>query len=458
MFVARKRQETKTEEQLSRSSAFVGSAVSLDVNPVTDKSEDNSPRLATNIKQPMPVPEAGIERSSEIMETGRLFRYGGVTANSSNADQVLDDVSLTEEAFARTTGHKYCVGLNSCGSAIFLALYAVLEKEKERLRTAGGDGPIKVLSNAFTFAAVPSAIVHAGCEPVYVNATDQYVIDCEDFERKAVASGAKIVIVSHMRGRLCNMTRVGEICKKHDITLIEDCAHSLGCSWNGVTSGASKPHGTIAACFSTQSNKMINSGEGGFLVTDDDEVATRAILAAGSYEYLYKSHSACPRDHSLFESLKHETPNFSLRMHQVTAAMIYPQIPLLEGRYARHRHNYDIVEKRLNEISSIRVPAQLEGAIGVGDSIQFNLKGRNWDQAHAFIGECAKRGVPMEIFGAHDNARNFKNWQFALPPKDCEPTYGIIEFACDLRLPIHLTEQEVHTICDVVHYSLEATA
>merc|ERR1712157_646599 len=105
----------------------------------------------------------------------------------------------------------------------------------------------------------------------------------------------------------------------------------------------------------------------------------------GSYEYLYKSHLAAPDNHDLFK---------------------------------KHRYNFAIVERRLCEIEGISVPLQLEGARGVGDSLQFNLKGRNWEEAHAFTKECAKRGVPMEIFGAADNARNFKTWQFALPPSD----------------------------------------
>lgn len=426
------------------------------VEPRTYDINAEFPKLGKNIKSPVPVPEDGIARAVEIMRSGKMFRYGGVTKGEINPEQTLDDVALCEQKFADTTGHKYCVALNSCGSAIFLSVYAVLQKERELLKKIGGTP--KVLTNAFTFAAVPSAIVHAGCEPAYVNCTDEFVIDCEDFERKAIETGAKIAIVSHMRGRLCDMTGVANVCKKHGIVLIEDCAHSLGCEWDGIKSGASDPHGTIAACFSAQSNKLINSGEGGFLVTDDEEVAIRAILAAGSYENLYKSHSAAPENYELFEKLKFETPNFSVRMHQITAAIIYPQLDLLDERNKKHRYNYAIAERRLCEIADIAVPLQLEKANGIGDSLQFNLKGRDWESALAFQKECSKRGVPMEIFGAHDNARNFKTWQFALPPEDCEPTYKVIEYACDLRLPLHLSESDIHTICDVVEFSLKVTA
>jgi dTDP-4-amino-4,6-dideoxygalactose transaminase len=74
-----------------------------------------------------------------------------------------------------------------------------------------------VLSNAFTFTAVPSAIVHAGGEPVYV-----------DLENKMKSSSAKWLVVSHMRGKVSDMDAIAELCKKYGVRFIEDCAHSLG--------------------------------------------------------------------------------------------------------------------------------------------------------------------------------------------------------------------------------------
>uniref|UniRef100_A0A7S3E3S8 Aminotransferase n=2 Tax=Chloropicon TaxID=2302914 RepID=A0A7S3E3S8_9CHLO len=445
--------ESKTAEPASLNAE----TLTRDPKPVFDVNSAE-PRLAVPIKSPMPVPEEGIQRCREVMESGKMFRYGGLTKGANNEDQTVDDVSLVERSFADVTGHKYCVALNSCGSAIFLSVFAVLQKEKERLSKI--PGPTKILTNAFTFAAVPSAIVHAGCEPEYVNCTEQFVINVEDFEKKAIESGAKIAIVSHMRGRIADMAGIAEVCKKYDITLIEDCAHSLGCDWKGVKSGSSE-YGTVAACFSSQSNKLINSGEGGFLVTDDEEIAIRCILAAGSYEVLYKSHLAAPdgpENHAMFDKLKFETPNFSLRMHQITAAIIQPQLPLLEERFKKHRYNYAIAERRLCELEGISLPGQMDGATQVGDSLQFNLVGRDRAGADAFCKETAKRGVPMEIFGALDNARNFKTWQFALPPQDCETSYKHIEYACDLRLPLHLTEADIHSICDVIEFAIQVTA
>ena len=100
--------------------------------------------ITKNIKQADPIPVEGQEGALDVMKKGTLYRYNVPTAEESV-------VSLCEKELCDYTGHKYCVALNSCGSALFLALKCAGVKQ--------GD---KVLTNAFTFTAVPSAIEHAG--------------------------------------------------------------------------------------------------------------------------------------------------------------------------------------------------------------------------------------------------------------------------------------------------------
>lgn len=100
--------------------------------------------IARDIKTPDPVPQAGIDEAVSLMSTGRMYRYNVKDAESST-------VSQCEVEIAKYTGHKYCVALNSCGSAIMLMM-----------KCAGLQPGDEVLSNAFTFGAVPSAIEHAG--------------------------------------------------------------------------------------------------------------------------------------------------------------------------------------------------------------------------------------------------------------------------------------------------------
>lgn len=100
--------------------------------------------ITRDIKTPDPVPQSGIDEAVSLMSTGRMYRYNVKDAESSI-------VSKCEVEIAEYTGHKYCVALNSCGSAIMLML-----------KCAGLQPGDEVLSNAFTFGAVPSAIEHAG--------------------------------------------------------------------------------------------------------------------------------------------------------------------------------------------------------------------------------------------------------------------------------------------------------
>lgn len=99
---------------------------------------------------------------------------------------------------------------------------------------------------------------------VLIESEADHTMDLADMEAKIAAHpDARFMLVSHMRGKLCDMDEVKLMCDKHNITMIEDCAHSVGVFWDGVHTG----HHSVAACFSCQSHKALNSGEGGFLCT-----------------------------------------------------------------------------------------------------------------------------------------------------------------------------------------------
>ena len=112
---------------------------------------------------------------------------------------------------------------------------------------------------------VPGAIEAAGGKAVLVEVTEDLVIDIDDLVRKAQASEARVLMLSHMRGHIVDMGALMEAADSHGIAVIEDCAHTMGARWGNTKSGA---HG-LAACFSTQTYKHINSGEGGCITSDD---------------------------------------------------------------------------------------------------------------------------------------------------------------------------------------------
>jgi hypothetical protein len=167
---------------------------------------------------------------------------------------------------------------------------------------------------------VPGAIAGAGGKPVLVEVTQDLVIDLDDLKAKIASSGARVLMLSHMRGHIADMDALMAICDAAGVAVIEDCAHTMGAAWNGVKSGC---HG-MAACYSTQTYKHMNSGEGGLLTTRDAELMARATVLSGSY-MLYGRHIASPPE-EVFRKVRLETPNCSGRMDNLRAAILRPQL------------------------------------------------------------------------------------------------------------------------------------
>lgn len=409
-------------------------------------------KFTKSFDAPNPIPEKGINNAISLMKNGMLYRYGHIDSelNFDDDDSKLDytsEVSKLELAFSEYTGHKYVVAVNSCGSAMFIALKAMGVKPDD-----------KVFTNAFTFTAVPSSIVHANAIPVYLECNDQYVIDLDHFKQQiAEQPDVKYFILSHMRGHISDLDKIQALCDEHGIRLIEDCAHGLGKRWTTDTDDKDSfvGHHCEIACYSSQSHKMLNSGEGGFIATNDESLAAYCILAAGSYEQLYKKHIARPIDDNLFEKIKFDVPNFSLRMNNLTAAILRPQIDLIDERIASYKEKHDRLIAILSDIDSIHIPEPVDNADHVGDSLQFNLIDFDNDKVNEFVKIAADMGVKIQIFGIDDNARDFRNWQYSFDETpDLESTAEIISCACDLRLPMTFTLEDIDLIGTIIRQAL----
>ena len=388
--------------------------------------------VTNDIKTPDPIPEEGQQAALELMKTGRLYRYN----ISPGEDSVL---SMTEQAVCDYTGFKYCVGLNSCGSALMLLL-----------KTTGLKNGDKVLSNAFTFGAVPSAIEHAGGKAVYVESNKDHVINTDDLEIKLKENpDCNHVMISHMRGKLADMDKIAELCEKYDAILLEDCAHSLGVFWKGEHSG----HKGVACGISSQSYKMINSGEGGFLLTDDPEIAAQTAVYAGAYEALHSKHRNVPGPEH-FEGKSKDLPNYSLRMSNLAASIIKPQIDTLEPRIEKYNKRYnDLVAKLEAAVGDHMYIPQLTPGVTrmVHDSVQFNLDEKfTHEMIQEFLDECGAHGLPVELFGHKTNARNFINWGFAPADQPLPETAKMLERACDCRMPLMWEDEDFDDLANVI--------
>jgi dTDP-4-amino-4,6-dideoxygalactose transaminase len=393
--------------------------------------------LKTDLGAPPEIPEAAVRRVAELLADGRLHRYA-------EARNVGEDVASLEAEFAATLGRKYAVALNSCGSTMFLSLL-----------TTGVTQGTKVLMNSFTLAPVPGAVAHAGGEHILVEITDDLTIDLDDLDAKARATGAKHLLLSHMRGHIADMDRVVEICSRHCITLIEDCAHTQGATWAG------RPTGTFGAtgCFSFQSYKHVNAGEGGMLATDDDDIAARAILYSGSY-MLYGQHRARPPE-AVFERWRLSTPNFSMRMSNIVAALARAQLPLMEERARRWNDSHDRIAAALSAVNGIKLPKRPQAESYVQSSIQFTVKGLEDRAFAAFMDGCKAKGVLIKWFGAKEPAgftSQSRSWAYIANPHTPANTARVLDRLCDIRIPLALTAEDCTTLVAIIARELRAAA
>ena len=385
-----------------------------------------------NFTQQEPIPEEGIEAALRVMRGGRLHRYN-VAAGE------IAEAALLEEEFAAITGAKYALAVASGGYALATALRAVGVK--------AGDA---VLSNAFTLAPVPGAIASLGAQPVFVGVTEALTIDLEDLEAKA--GQAKVLLLSHMRGHICDMDRLMEIARAHDLTVIEDCAHTMGAAWRGTPSGR---HGIIG-CYSTQTYKHVNSGEGGFLVTDDDEVMARAVILSGSY-MLYERHRAAPPK-EVFERVKYDTPNISGRMDNLRAAILRPQLAKLGSQCAAWNRRYRIVEEGLRDTPGLTLIDRPEEESYVGSSFQFLLLDWSEEKIGAVLSRCAARGVELKWFGGAEPVAftsRYDSWRYA-PPQSLPESDRILRAIMDMRLPLTFSEEDCAQIARIIRAEVSA--
>lgn len=379
--------------------------------------------------QQEPIPDAGIEKAIEILQHGRLHRY-----NVAGAE--ISEVSLLEQEYASWQGSSYCVATASGGQAIQLGL-----------RVCGVRPGDKVLANAYTLAPVPGAIHAVGAEAVLVEIDADYHIELAHLEEMARQSGARVLLLSHMRGHIADMDALMAIARAHNIKVVEDCAHTMGAKWQGKRSGN---FGDVAA-FSTQTYKHMNSGEGGFLTTDDEEMAARAILHSGSY-MLYDRHGTLPSD-EVFDKIKLECANFSCRMDNLRATIIRSQMPNLDRNIDRWNQLYDTLFSGLEAIEGIDIPKRKQAEFYVGSSIQFRLGAISVSDIPDFLARCAGRGVELKWFGAEKPAAftsRYDSWHYIKDLPELPATKAALAKTVDMRIPLTFESQDCQIITQII--------
>lgn len=391
-------------------------------------------RMVADLGRPPAIPQEAQAAVQALLASGRLHRY------AENPVQ-LSPVAALERAFADIIGRHYAVALNSCGSAMFLAL-----------KGAGVCPGDPVLMNAFTLGPVPGAVDHIGARPVLVEITEDLTIDMDDLRAKARSSGARHLLLSHMRGHVCDMDALVALCAQEDIALIEDCAHTLGAFWAGRPSGSFGR----AGCFSFQSAKHVNTGEGGILVTDDPDLAARAILHSGSY-MLFGQNGTVPAT-EVMDRWKPRCANYSLRMSNLVATLALSQLPLIPQRVADWNASHDRMAALLASHPAFALPTRPQAEAYAQSSLQFRLPQADGAQMARYVAAARRAGVMVKWFGAErpegytSSPPHWIGADASSVPRAC----AIQSTLCDIRIPLGLSAQECEGITDVLMDAVSA--
>jgi dTDP-4-amino-4,6-dideoxygalactose transaminase len=377
------------------------------------------------------ISEQAIAAAVAVLRSGRLHRY------NTSGDEIAE-TALLEVEFRDYIGARYCLAVASGGYALTTAL-----------RAAGVVHGTPVLANAFTLSPVPGAIAAAGGRTVLVEIDDNLRIELRDLENKISASGARFLLLSHMRGHIVDMDALLAICRRHGVAVVEDCAHTMGAAWNGVKSGR---HGLVA-CYSTQTYKHMNSGEGGLIVSDDTDLIARATLLSGSY-MLYGRHPAGPPA-SAYADIRLDTPNCSGRMDNLRAAILRPQLAQLDASCARWNERYHAVADEIAGVAGIVLPQRPAAEQFVASSVQFRLPALSREAIQQFLSLCLARGVELKWFGAAEPlayTSDHHSWRY-VETQSLPETDRILSSLCDMRLPLTFSLADCRQIGGIIRES-----
>jgi dTDP-4-amino-4,6-dideoxygalactose transaminase len=233
-----------------------------------------------------------------------------------------------EKEFAAKVGVRYAAALSSGTAAMHMALKA-----------AGvGEGDI-VLCQSLTFAATANPIIYENAIPVFIDSDLQTWNMCPKALKRALGKygdRVKAVIVVHLYGLAADMDKIMELCREHNVVLIEDAAESLGTTYKGKHTGTFGDYGI----FSFNGNKIITTSGGGMLVSDNEERIAKVKFWATQ-----------ARDRA--RHYQHSELGFNYRMSNIVAGIGRGQLKVLEERVAKKKYIFEYYKRKLGEVEGI---------------------------------------------------------------------------------------------------------
>lgn len=318
-----------------------------------------------------------------------------------------------ERKFAEYVGAKHAIAVNSGTAALHLALVA--------LGIGEGD---EVIVPATTFVATANAVTYTGATPVIVDVNKHdWCIDIDKAEQ-AITARTKAIIPVHLYGATCDLTELHVLAQEHNLFIVEDAAEALGARWNGHHVGT---FGEIG-CFSFYGNKTITTGEGGMVVTDDDELANLMRL--------YRGQGQSDRRYW------HEVVGFNYRMTDLQGALGVAQMGKLE-QFLQARH-------RLLKVYSDHLSANCEV-----QEVSLNSTHGAWAMAVLFPSVSKRLQVQNQLTINGIETRPIFYALNDLPPY-LDSTFNHVAIKLNVQglvLPLHpgMTNDDVKRICEIIN-------
>ncbi len=367
---------------------------------------------------PVHTPEIGEEEIGAVVEALRRGEISG------SFGQALPEF---EKTFASYVGVRHGVAVGNGSLALHLAV------------RAAGIGPgDEVLVSACTNIASALAAYHNGAVTVPVDSEpDTWNLDLDLLEG-LVGERTRAIMPVHIYGHPVDMDRVMTFAEKHKLIVIEDCAESHGATVRGRMTGSFGQLG----CFSFYANKVITTGEGGMVVTDDDELASKLRslrnLAFSQPRFLHKE------------------AGFNFRMTGYQAAMGVVQARKIESIIAQKRRVAALYDKHLGQIHGLRLPVEKAWARNVYWMYCIVVESSFGCSRDVLMTRLAERGIETRTFFCPMNLQPFLVAQPGYRHVECPVAESLWERGLYLPSSNGLTEQEVRHIADAVAASRSA--
>jgi dTDP-4-amino-4,6-dideoxygalactose transaminase len=328
---------------------------------------NGEPILKQKFKEKWPIiSEEDIKSVEELMKKGEISYYG-----------LEGKLKEFEEEICKYFNVKYALAVNSGTSSLHSAFFGI--------NLGPGD---EILCPTYTFLATVTPIFQCYAKPVLCDCEDDTGNICPKDIEKKITEKTKAIVITHMWGHPCDMDKILEICKNHNLLLIEDCSHAHGATYKGKKVGT---FGDVG-CFSFQANKIVTGGCAGVMITNDQEIYERACL-------LGHFRNRC------FDSVKSEKYSqysntgfgFNYRIHPLAAAIGINHFKDLENRIKIRNENLNYLSAKINELNTcIRAPITREGC----------FRGAYYGYKPLYYG-LEKWGVPAKIYAKALEAEGF---------------------------------------------------